>query len=78
MRTWTRAAAVLLAAALAGCGQPGGEGEGGGSSRSGRSAAETRADSLRKEQQALIDSGVTVDTQVIDTGVTRPAPAEGN
>lgn len=71
-------AALLAAVLAAGCTQAGGGGEGGGGSRAGRNAAESRADSIRREQQALIDSGVTVDTQVIDTGAPKTTPAVDN
>jgi hypothetical protein len=36
---------------------------------------EARADSVANEQKALRDSGVTVDTQVIDTGSATAQPA---
>jgi hypothetical protein len=65
--------AMLCAALAAGCTQAGG-----GEAPSGERAQKARADSIRDEQQALIDSGVTVDTQVIDTGAPRPTPAADN
>lgn len=68
-------AALLAAVLAAGCNQAGG---GGGAAKSGERTEKARADSIRDEQQALIDSGVTVDTQVIDTGAPRPAPAADN
>ena len=68
-------AAMLCVALAAGCTQAGG---GGGAAQSGERAEKARADSIHDEQQALIDSGVTVDTQVIDTGGPRPTPAEDN
>ena len=67
--------ALLTAVLAAGCGT--GE-AGGGTAKSGERAEKARADSIRDEQQALIDSGVTVDTQVIDTGGPRAAPAVDN
>ena len=72
MRTWKKAAAALLAAVLAAGCNPG-AGDGGAAQPGGR-AEKARADSIRDEQQALIDSGVTVDTQVIDTGAPKAAP----
>jgi hypothetical protein len=72
---WMRPAAAMLAAALvAGCSR-GEAGAGGGEEKDGKPSAEARQDSSKKVQQALRDSGVTVDTQKIDTGTTtRPAP----
>ena len=79
MRTWMRPAAAMLAAAvMAGCQVAGGGGGGNGSGGAREASAEARADSTRKEQQALRDSGVTVDTQKIDTGTARATPAEDN
>lgn len=79
MRTWMRpAAAMLLAAVMAGCGRGGGGGNGGGSDGAGERSARARQDSARQVQQALRDSGVTVDTQKIDTGTARATPAEDN
>ena len=77
MRKWTRPAAAVLAAALAaGCS---GAGAGGGDSGNGKEpSAEARQDSAREAAQALRDSGVTVDTQKIDTGTARATPAEDN
>lgn len=66
--------ALLTAVLAAGCNQAGE----GGAAKSGERAEKARADSIRDEQQALIDSGVTVDTQVIDTGGPRAAPAVDN
>lgn len=68
-------AALLAMAVAAGCGTGA---AGGGGAPSGERTAKARADSIRDEQQALIDSGVTVDTQVIDTGAPRAAPAVDN
>ena len=74
MRTWMRAGAALLAAALAaGCDKGGG---GGGDAKA--PSAEAHQDSVREVQQALRDSGVSVDTQKIDTGTARTTPAEDN
>lgn len=67
--------ALLAVVLAAGCNQAGGEG---GAAKSGERTEKARADSIRDEQQALIDSGVTVDTQVIDTGGPRAAPAVDN
>lgn len=76
MRTWIRPAAAVLAAALAaGCGG-GGSGDGPGKAQEASAAA--RQDSMREEQKALRDSGVSVDTQKIDTGTARATPAEDN
>ena len=69
-----RLAAVVLAAALAaGCGRGGA-----GAAQTGQAAEKERQDSIHDEQKALIDSGVTVDTQVVDTGATKATPAEDN
>jgi hypothetical protein len=74
---WMRPAAAVLAAALvAGCDR--GEGGGAGSGKDGGPSAEARQDSSREIQQALRDSGVSVDTQKIDTGTARPTPAADN
>jgi hypothetical protein len=71
---WMRPAATMLAAALvAGCSR-GEAGAGGGEEKDGEPSAEARQDSTKKVQQALRDSGVTVDTQKIDTGTTTPRP----
>lgn len=79
MRTWMRPAAAMLAAvAMAGCQAGGGGGDGKGADGAREPSAQARADSTRKEQQALRDSGVTVDTQKIDTGTARATPAEDN
>jgi hypothetical protein len=76
MRTWIRPAAAVLAVALAaGCG---GGGSGDGSGKAQEASAEARQDSVRQEQQELRDSGVSVDTQKIDTGTARTTPAEDN
>ena len=65
MRT-ALAAALALMASLSACNQ--GSGGGGGAAATPRDREEARADSVADEQKALRDSGVTVDTQVIDTG----------
>jgi len=72
MRTWIRPAAAVLAAALAaGCSRGGGgEGKAGGAAEP---SVQARQDSARQAQQALRDSGVSVDTQKIDTGTTNAA-----
>ena len=72
MRIWMMLAAVVMA----GCRQGGGGGNGSGDAR--EPATEARADSARQAAQALRDSGVTVDTQKIDTGTARATPAEDN
>jgi hypothetical protein len=70
---WTRATATVLAAAtMAGCNR------GAGADKAGPASAEARADSSREASQALRDSGVSVDTQTIDTGTARTTPAEDN
>ena len=75
---WMRPAAAVLAAALvAGCDRGAG-GAGAGAGKDGEPSAEARQDSVREVQQALRDSGVSVDTQKIDTGTARPTPAEDN
>jgi hypothetical protein len=77
MRTWIRPAAAVLAAALAaGCGGGGSGGDGPGKAQ--EASAEARQDSVREEQKALRDSGVSVDTQKIDTGTAQATPAEDN
>jgi len=79
MRTWMRTAAAIPAAVVvAGCQISGGNGSGNAAGGAREASAEAREDSTRKEQQALRDSGVTVDTQKIDTGTARPAPTEDN
>jgi len=76
MRTWIRPAAAVLAAALAAGCKGGGSGDGSGKAQ--EPSAEARQDSVREEQKALRDSGVSVDTQKIDTGTARATPAEDN
>jgi hypothetical protein len=49
-----------------------------GSAQAEKAPEEARRDSAVEEQKALRDSGVTVDTQVIDTGGARSTPAEDN
>jgi hypothetical protein len=67
MRT---AAAVLAAAvALGGCRQGTAEG---------KKEPEAHEDSVHVTAKALQDSGVSVDTQKIDTGGTRAAPVDDN
>jgi len=74
MRRWIRPAAAVLAAALAAGCVVEKDGDGDGKSGGARGAsAEARQDSAAEVQQALRDSGVTVDTQKIDTGTTTPA-----
>lgn len=69
-----RLGAVVLAAALgAACDRAGGA-----AAKAEKAPAEARRDSARDEQKALRDSGVTVDTQVIDTGGTKATPAADN
>jgi hypothetical protein len=70
------AAMVLTAAVVAGCNRAGGGGDGSGGAR--EPSAEARQDSAREAAKALRDSGVTVDTQKIDTGTARATPAEDN
>jgi hypothetical protein len=72
---WMRAGAAVLAAALvAGCDR----GQVGGAGKDGQPSAEARRDSSREVQQALRDSGVSVDTQKIDTGTARTTPVADN
>ena len=67
--------AVAAAALLAACGRGG---DGAGAARQ-KPAAQARADSAVNEQKALRDSGVSVDTQTVDTGGTAAAaPTEDN
>lgn len=66
------AAALALAAGLSACNQGGGGGE---AAATPKGREEARADSVADEQKALRDSGVTVDTQVIDTGSATTQPA---
>ena len=76
---WMRPAAALLAAALvAGCDR--GAGGAAGGDKDGEPSAEARQDSSREIQEALRDSGVSVDTQKIDTGTatTRTTPVDDN
>jgi len=77
---WMRPAAAVLAAALvAGCDRGAGGGNGDGKGKDGEPSAEARQDSSREVQQALRDSGVSVDTQKIDTGTTtQPTPVPDN
>jgi len=77
---WMRPAAALLAAALvAGCDRGAG-GAAGGGDRDGEPTAQARQVSSREVQEALRDSGVSVDTQKIDTGTatTRTTPVDDN
>lgn len=69
MRMAIGTAAVLAVAALGGCtsGTPAGKQE-----------TATHADSARVTARALQDSGVSVDTQKIDTGGARTAPVDDN
>lgn len=66
------AVAVLAVMAMAGCNR------GSGAAQAEKAPEQARRDSAVEEQKALRDSGVTVDTQVIDTGGTRATPAEDN
>lgn len=68
------AAAVCAAAALGACDRGGGGGSGGAA----KDQAEAQEDSSRVTAKALQDSGVSVDTQTIDTGTARTTPAEDN
>ena len=61
-------AALALMAGLSACKQGSGGGDAGGAAATPKNREEARADSVANEQKALRDSGVTVDTQVIDTG----------
>jgi hypothetical protein len=71
MRMGMRTAALVLAAAgaLAACdrGTP-----------EGKKETEVHEDSARVTAKALQDSGVSVDTQKIDTGGARAAPVDDN
>jgi hypothetical protein len=66
--------AVAAAALLAACDRGGSAG-----AAQQKPAAQVRADSAESEQKALRDSGVSVDTQTVDTGSAAAAtPAEDN
>lgn len=67
------AVAVVAIAGAAACSR--GSGETGGAAQREQQA---RADSARGEEKSLRDSGVTVDTQVVDTGGAAPQSAEDN
>ena len=69
------AAAVCAAAALGACDRAGG---GGGNGGAGAAQPEAQEDSSRVTAKALQDSGVSVDTQTIDTGTASTTPAEDN
>ena len=70
-------AALALAATVAACDRGAAAGGGGGAA-GGQSAEKARADSARDEQKALRDSGVTVDTQTVDTGGAAAPQPEDN
>lgn len=73
----TGLAALALAATLAACNQ--GTGGGGGAAATPQDKEKAKADSAVNEQKALRDSGVTVDTQTIDTGsAATPAVTDDN
>jgi len=73
MMKWAAVAAIVLAACDRGAGGAGGAGA------AAKNPAQARADSVQDEQKALRDSGVSVDTQTIDTGNAAPAtPAVDN
>ncbi|HYH78806.1 MAG TPA: hypothetical protein VEX86_03395 [Longimicrobium sp.] len=75
---WAAVAAIALAAQAAACNQ-GARGAGkGGADAPAKGDARARADSAQSEQKALRDSGVSVDTQTIDTGSVTAPPAEDN
>jgi|GEM_PF-3170964 len=63
MMKWAAVAAIVLAACDRGAGAGGG-----GAGAAAKNPAQARADSVQNEQKALRDSGVSVDTQTIDTG----------
>ena len=71
MRMAIRTAAVVLAAAVLGGCDRGGTAEG-------KKETEAHQDSVQVTAKALQDSGVSVDTQKIDTGGTRAAPVDDN
>lgn len=66
---------LALLLTLPACNQSGGGGGGAEAPATPKEREEARADSVANEQKALRDSGVTVDTQVIDTGRATPQPA---
>jgi hypothetical protein len=71
----TGLAVLALAATLAACDR----GAGGGGGAAATPQEKAKADSAVNEQKALRDSGVTVDTQTIDTGsAATPAPTDDN
>lgn len=67
-------AAVCAAVVLAACTRGGG----GGAQAAGKEQSEAHEDSARATAKELQESGVTVDTQSIDTGTARTTPAEDN
>ncbi len=70
------AAAVLAAAAALGaCNRGGGAGQGGSAATGG---GDTQEDSARVTAKELQDSGVSVDTQKIDTGGTATTHVDDN
>ena len=70
-------AVLALAATLAACDR--GAGGGGGAAATPQEKEKAKADSAVNEQKALRDSGVTVDTQTIDTGsAATPAATDDN
>ena len=76
MRT---AAAVLAAMVAAGCGRfGGGGGSGGDDAPDQRGTEAAQQDSARASAQALRDSGVTVDTQTVDTGTAATTHVDDN
>ncbi|HET7232734.1 MAG TPA: hypothetical protein VFJ16_22170 [Longimicrobium sp.] len=72
-------AALALAALVGACDRGGGSAAGGqGGAAAGQRTEQARADSVRDEQKALRDSGVSVDTQTVDTGGAAAPPSADN
>jgi hypothetical protein len=69
------AAMLALSATVAACGGAGG---GGNDAAAAQREVQARADSARNEDKELRDSGVSVDTQTVDTGTAAAPAAEDN
>jgi len=70
-------AALVLAASVAACDR-GGKASGGGAAGAAKSTTQARADSARDAEKAMRDSGVTFDTQTVDTGGPTAAQPQDN
>ncbi|HEX8242214.1 MAG TPA: hypothetical protein VF541_01915 [Longimicrobium sp.] len=80
MRMGIRGAAAVLAAcvALGACNRGSGSGSRGDGGRAATGDAEAQEDSARVTAKALQDSGVSVDTQKIDTGGAQTTHVDDN